>query len=417
MKKVCSRQYAVGSKKRKYAVKSYCLLLTAYCLLLTSYCFAGTIDTLTVKIEKERQELKEIEDKINRQKTKVLTVKREENSTLSKLNIVSRSFKIIEKELKIYDLKLSEVQGKKTEVEKRLKDMESAIDRQKKLLSNRLRTLYKEGNLSYIKVALSANDFTDFIQRMRYIEKIAEHDSVMIEDFFKKQKEMEEDRLVLLKSVEEIKTLRDMASQKREELIEEKKEKEELLGDIKGKRIVYEKVQLELEDSSHQLMSLIEALEKKKKDIAVMPPEKGAGDFAERKGILPWPVSGKIVSHFGKMKESRFNTYLFNNGIEIGSSQNVNIKTIYSGDIIFADWFKGYGKLIIVDHGNGYYSLYGHLDEIDAGVGEKVNAGDIIGKVGDTDSINGYTLYFEIRQKGKPEDPIAWLMPQRTANR
>jgi len=393
-----------------------CLLSSVLCLL-SSVSHAETIDTLTVKIEKERQELKEIEEKINRQKTKVLTVKKEENSILSKLNIVSRSFKIIEKELKVYDLKLSEIQDKKTEVEKRLKEMESAIDRQKKFLSSRLRTLYKEGNLSYIKVAFSANDFTDFIQRMRYIEKIAEHDSVMIEDFFKKQKEIEEDRLVLLKTEGEIKAVRDMASKKKEELIGEKKGKEELLGEIKGKRIVYEKVQLELEDSSHQLMALIESLEKKKKGIAVVPPEKGSGDFAERKGILPWPVSGKIVSNFGKTKELRFNTYIFNNGIEIGSSQNVDIKTIYSGDIIFADWFKGYGKLIIADHGNSYYSLYGHLDEIGVGVGERVNAGDVIGKVGDTDSINGYTLYFEIRQKGKPEDPIEWLMPQRIASK
>src|SRR3989338_2617796 len=184
MKKVCSRQYAVGRffKQSKYW---FLLLLTAYCLLPTDSS-AETIDTLTVKIEKERQELKEIEEKINRQKTKVLTVKKEENSILSKLNIVSSSFKIIEKELKVYDLKLSEIQDKKTEVEKRLKEMESAIDRQKKFLSSRLRTLYKEGNLSYIKVAFSGNEFTDFIQRMRYIEKIAEHDSVMIEDFFKK---------------------------------------------------------------------------------------------------------------------------------------------------------------------------------------------------------------------------------------
>jgi septal ring factor EnvC (AmiA/AmiB activator) len=390
-------------------------LFTVHCSLFTA--FAETIDTLTVKIEKEREELNEIEERISRQKTKVFTVKKEENSVLSKLNIVSRSFKIIEKELKVYDMKLAEIQGKKVEVEKRLKEMESAIDRQKKFLSGRLRTLYKEGNLSYIKVALSANDFTDFIQRMRYIEKIAEHDSVVIEDFLKNQKEMEENRLALLKSEEEIKGLKDMASKKREVLIDEKKEKERLLGEIKGKRIVYEKVQLELEDSSHQLMALIDALEKRKKDIAAMPPQKGLGDFAERKGILPWPVNGKIVSQFGKTKEERFNTYLFNNGIEIGSSQNVNIKTIYSGDIIFADWFKGYGKLIIVDHGNGYYSLYGHLDEIGVAVGDRVNSGDIIGKVGDTDSINGYTLYFEIRQKGKPEDPIAWLTPQKTAHK
>jgi septal ring factor EnvC (AmiA/AmiB activator) len=406
-------------RSRKYEVcrkTTYFLFLTSYFLLLTS-ASAGTVDELTSQLDNEREQLKEIEEKIDKQRLMVSVTKKNENSILSTLNMTNRSLKIIEKEIRVYELKLSEVQQKKMEIENRLKEIETMINRQKKFLSGRLRILYKEGNLSYIKVALLAEDITDFFQRMRYMKKIAEYDSKIIEDFFEKQKEMEGYNLSLIKSTEELLSLKDAADKKRGQMLREKKEKKKLLGKIKGKRAVYEQIQEELEDSSQQLMSLIETLEKKRKEAELRLPSKKAGDFIMLKGSLPWPISGNIVSNFGKIKEPRFNTYLFNNGIEIGSSAGINVKAIHSGDIIFADWFKGYGKLIIVDHGDGYYSLYGHLDEIGAAVGEKIQSGDIIGKVGDTDSINGYTLYFEIRQRGKPEDPMAWFAPQRITHK
>ncbi|MBI3812877.1 MAG: peptidoglycan DD-metalloendopeptidase family protein [Nitrospinae bacterium] len=400
-------------KNFQFSIFNFQFLLIAYCLLLTAYCFAGTVDELNKQIDKERGQLKEIGDKIDKQRLMVSVAKKNENSILSVLNMTNRSLKIIEKEIKVYELKLSEAQQKKMAIENRLKEIETMINRQKKFLSERLRILYKEGNLSYIKVALSATDLTDFFQRMRYMEKIAEYDSKIIKDFFEKQKEMEGYKLSLIKSTEELLSLKNAADKKKKQMLEEKKEKEKLLGKIKGKRAVYEQIQEELEDSSQQLMSLIETLEKKRREAEARLPSKKAGDFAVLKGSLPWPISGNIVSTFGKIKEPRFNTYLFNNGIEIGSSSGANVKAIHSGDIIFADWFKGYGKLIIIDHGDGYYSLYGHLDEIGAAVGEKIQSGDIIGKVGDTDSINGYTLYFEIRQRGKPEDPMAWFAPRK----
>jgi septal ring factor EnvC (AmiA/AmiB activator) len=385
--------------------------------LILPIAYADNIDKLTRQIEMEKRQLNEIEDKINKQKTKVSTVKKEEDSVLSKLNILNRSLKIAEKEFMVYGLELSEIQNRREGIETKEKESESKMNRQKRLLHDRLRALYKEGNLTYLKIALSANNFTDFIQKIKYMERIAEHDSKIVEIFFKEQKDLERYRLTLSKSEEEVRILKEEVSKKREKMKMEKKGKERLLSEIKEKRVVYERIKEELEDSSRQLMGLIEMLEKKRKEASTVLPPKGAGDFALKRGSLPWPITGNTIANFGKVREPKFNTYIFNNGIEIGSSPGIDVKTIYAGDIIFADWFRGYGKLIIIDHGEGYYSLYGHLDEIEIGIGERVKAGDIIGKVGDTDSINGYTLYFEIRQRGKPEDPLVWLMPYKTAHK
>jgi septal ring factor EnvC (AmiA/AmiB activator) len=408
--------YETGERRRdtKLKVFLFSLLFIVYCLI-PSVSYPETVAHLNAQIEMERKQLKEIEERIHKQKTKVAATKMKEDSILLRLNMINRSLKIIQNELKVYNLKLGENHDKMKEIEIKLKEIESVINKQKRFLSDRLKVLYKEGNLPYINLALSATDFTDFIQRTGYLKRIAEHDSAIIKDFFEKQKEIEGYKQVLLKSEDEIMDLKGKADQKKEQILNEKNEKEKFLREIKGKRVVYETIQEELEDSSYQLMALIESLEKKRREAHIASPPKGGGDFAVMKGSLPWPIKGSIVTHFGIAKESRFNTYLFNNGIEISSAPDVKIKTIYAGDIIFADWFKGYGKLIIIDHGEGYYSLYGHLDEIMVAIGEKVEGGDIIGKIGDTDSINGYTLYFEIRKIGKPEDPLAWLIPQKMA--
>jgi len=162
---------------------------------------------------------------------------------------------------------------------------------------------------------------------------------------------------------------------------------------------------------SSPLMTLLETLKKKEKVPYI--PQKGSTNFAGMRGKLPWPISGKIISPFGKIKNPKFNVYTFNNGIEIQTRPDLEVKAIHDGQVIFADWFEGYGKLVIVDNGGGYYSLYGHLDKIEAQIGKNVYSGNVLGYSGETGSINGYTLYFEIRKDGKPVNPLIWLNKNR----
>jgi len=131
-----------------------------------------------------------------------------------------------------------------------------------------------------------------------------------------------------------------------------------------------------------------------------------AGGFAKEKGKLAWPLIGRVLLKFGKKKSSD-SIVLTSKGIVIKAVKEQPVKTVFGGKVVFADWFKGYGKLIIVDHGNNYYTLYGHLKTIQAK--ERVYMGDIIGLAGSTGSLYGTSLYFEIRKKGKEENPLIWL--------
>ncbi|MGH7428631.1 MAG: murein hydrolase activator EnvC family protein, partial [Candidatus Methylomirabilaceae bacterium] len=147
-------------------------------------------------------------------------------------------------------------------------------------------------------------------------------------------------------------------------------------------------------------------------DPAPVPaPSKERGSFAARKGVLPWPTSGSLTASFGRQVHPRYGTVTFNRGIEINAPERQQIVAVADGSVLFADWFKGYGRLIILDHGEGYYTVYAHAAEIRVKVGDRVTRGQQIGLVGDTGSASGSQLYFEVRHRGRPQDPVAWLAP------
>jgi septal ring factor EnvC (AmiA/AmiB activator) len=132
-------------------------------------------------------------------------------------------------------------------------------------------------------------------------------------------------------------------------------------------------------------------------------------DLKQIKGRLNWPIKGKVISSFGKKKSTRFDTYIVDNGIEIRPSDSDKVKAVYSGDVLFADYYKGYGNLIIIQHSRDLHSLYGHCEKFLKKKGESVTAGDIIAIVGDTGSTLGKSLYFEIRNQLKSQNPLKWL--------
>jgi len=134
--------------------------------------------------------------------------------------------------------------------------------------------------------------------------------------------------------------------------------------------------------------------------------------FRSRKGHLPLPVAkGLVEVGFGKVVNPRFNTVTVQKGVDIGARQGDPVRAVAPGRVAHAGWFRGYGNLVIVDHGDGWHTLVAHLGSMKTAMGEEVEAGSLLGTVGDTGSLKGAYLYFEIREKGRPVDPSAWLAP------
>jgi septal ring factor EnvC (AmiA/AmiB activator) len=169
----------------------------------------------------------------------------------------------------------------------------------------------------------------------------------------------------------------------------------------------------ELTEAAKRLEAFIRELQAKQRRLAkVPPPAPGDGPragFGSLRGRLPWPADGRIVGGFGPQVHPRFGTKTFRNGVDIEAAEGTEVAAVYAGHVVYTGWFKGYGNLIILDHGNEYYTLYAHVADIHVKEGDDVRQAQHIGTVGDTGSLAGPRLYFEVRFQGKPQDPTEWL--------
>ena len=140
------------------------------------------------------------------------------------------------------------------------------------------------------------------------------------------------------------------------------------------------------------------------------PPEIPAGvGLGALRGKLDWPVKGDLISGFGKARHREVAEEIFHNGIDIAAPVGEEVKAVEKGTVVFADRFSGYGKMVIIDHGARYYTIYAHLSEILKKNGDVVKRGEVLGRAGDSDSLSGAKLYFEMRKDGRSIDPVPWF--------
>jgi septal ring factor EnvC (AmiA/AmiB activator) len=183
------------------------------------------------------------------------------------------------------------------------------------------------------------------------------------------------------------------------------KEKNELLKIISNRRIAAEREIRTLNESAKALQRLIDKINdagKKKRTVAVHSPVVRV----DRKKSFPWPVNGKVVVSFGKNKHPDLDTCVISNGIKIDAADFSQVKSVESGIVVFAEQFRSYGKIIIIDHGEANFGVYGLLDKIFVKAEQKVSRGAVIAELG---SGRNSVLYFEIRHNNIPDDPVLWL--------
>jgi murein DD-endopeptidase MepM/ murein hydrolase activator NlpD len=211
----------------------------------------------------------------------------------------------------------------------------------------------------------------------------------------------------------DLSALRTQVALERAEVDREAARRRVLLAKVQDQRAYHERMVGELSEAAKHLEAFIRELQAKSRRIARVPPPTGIEPpgvgFGTLRGRLPWPTEGRIVSAFGEQVHPRFGTRTFRNGIDIEASEGTEIVAVYAGHVVYSGWFKGYGNLIILDHGNDYYTLYAHVAEIRVTEGDGARQGQVIGTVGDTGSLAGPRLYFEVRYQGRPQDPAAWL--------
>lgn len=358
-------------------------------------------------IKQFRQEAENINRKIEKGKEDVLTFTRKEASIVSSLNDIDRTLDKARKHAKAIKSELSALEKKIEETNNMSLNFKKKIEINETYASRRLVALYKLNRLGTIHILASAESVYDLFQRKNKLELILDHDEKILLNLLNNKAELH--KLLTRLNAQKMEKLSLESDFKKQITLMSKKraQRSRLLDDIRGKRSLEMAAIGILKQAAANLDRTIKLINLKA--YSPQTKKKLPKSFTSLKGLLNMPVKGKIISFFGPYKNKKFNVVNFQSGIKIKTDRGEPVRAVCDGNILYASWFKGYGNMIIIDHGDNYYTVYAHAEELFASKGDKIETGQVVATVGDSGSMIGPNLHFEIRHHGNPMDPLKWF--------
>lgn len=356
-------------------------------------------------VSKFQERLAKISQQIEQLRLKIEEEEKKESTTLSRLERIGFNKGLIKKEISLYAIQLEKANRELSSLNKSIPELEAKLDEEKQSIEKILITTYKFGKFNFLQFMLQAENVGALISENKNLTLLAQYQGKIISNYMENLDQLETAEKELQTKKKEALRLINNAQKKRKELQAQERKNRDLITEIKKNKKLHLQTIEELKVRAQQLLILIEKLLKEEISfpINLIP-------LYEKKGKLPWPIEGKVTTEFGLQRHPQFKTTTMNNGIEISPRKNyVIVRAIHPGKVVYSDYFQGYGNLIIVDHGMSYYSLYGHCSDILVKKGDLVKAEHPIALVGDIGSLEGDSVYFEIRFKTKPLNPLQWL--------
>ncbi len=359
------------------------------------------LDQLKSEMNKLQQMLQQFRDERSKLRTDLQKSETDINSSQKKI-------KEIEQQLRQQQQELQKLQQQRQDLQQSKADQQQQIAKQ-------IRAAYELGQQNKIKALLNQEDPNKIGRAMAYY------------DYFNRARADQIDAYIEL--ISKLDLLQPQIEQKTQELTTSKQELDahhkELIGARSDRQRTLAQINTSIQDKSEQLrqrqrdrQALEQVLRKIERDAreretkqrnaiakSQIEPILSGQPFRELRGQLPWPASGKLANRFGALREGSDMRW---QGVNIDAREGEPVRAIHNGRVVFADWLRGSGLLIIVDHGNDYLSLYAHNQTLQKNVGDTVKGGDVIATVGDTGGEQHTGLYFEIRHKGAPSDPADW---------
>ncbi|MFQ5480165.1 MAG: murein hydrolase activator EnvC family protein [Thermodesulfobacteriota bacterium] len=382
--------------KRARVKKVFVVLVSALFILTALPAHGG-------KAARDSEKLADVKKKLGQERHKVRKILRKESSILLTINKLNKNIIKTGKEFTRLKSSKKNLLIKIKRADKKARSLERETGAMRAAIAERLRAMYKMRSGEILNMAFSpgANDPIDIARRHKYMTVITDYDSAMLAEFEAKLKAGmdEKKRLIDLKKGVDKATKRLISKKAEQKSL--KGDKVILLAEVRREKDRGLAILKELEEAARELSGLISRLDK--------DAGRSYSGFGAMKGRLMMPVSGAIKSRYGKVRHPKFKTITFNKGIIISAPAGRSVKSVYDGRVIYTGWLKGYGQLVILDHGGGFYTLFAYLDKVLKSRGEKVAKGEAVALVGETGPYAESGLYFEIRKKGVPQDPVKWL--------
>ena len=373
--------------KTRAAAASLALLV---CLSPASFALADETEELESQLEDLQKQAEKQQAETDRLSERIGTVSEQLRELSADVKEAETEYKAIASELEATELRIEENQELLEETERELADKVA-------LLRTRVRNVYMHGQVSYIDVLFGAKDFSDFLTRMDLFKRVIASDYDLVQTVQESKRVVEETRAALEKQRAEEERLTKDAEEKHMELLIKKHDKDKLLEMMEYDREVSQRAYDELIAASQEVERLIQASR-----YRYQFPGGGSG-------AMIWPLIGEITSEYGWRTHPIYGDARYHSGMDIGGDYGDPILAAAAGIVTYSGWISGYGYAVIIDHGGGISTLYGHNEALAVAEGQTVSQGQVIAYCGSTGNSTGPHCHFEVREGGEPVDPMGYL--------
>ena len=368
------------------------ILMSALCLFLSISMGAPAADNSEIKAHQKN----------------IAAIEKKELAVIDDLHDIDYTLNTKKKEVAALKSTISGIQKKIDLNAARSKELSAEIQKSKTYAARRIVALYKLNQLGKLNYLASADSMYQFFYRRTLLETVLEQDRKLLRRLTEITDALNRITNDLDRQKQELSLLKQDLTLQIDQMRAAKSKRTRLLKKIRGEKSLELAAIASLEHSAKALNKKIDRLQDES-----LPQKKEAGSqpelFSDVKGLLMMPVKGKIIHFYGTYTDTRFNLVNFRSGINIKADRGEPVHAVFRGTTLYASWFKGYGNMIIIDHGDHYYTVYAHAEELFKKKGDPVEVGEVIATVGDSGSIEDPGLHFEVRYHGKPVDPMHWI--------
>ena len=360
------------------------------------------------QVNEFKKKAQDIDREIEASEAKIRKFTQKEADIISTLNQVDLALNKSRKQITSLGREIAALDEKIADTARASEELKQKIKANEQYMAKRMVALYKLNWLGKFQLMASATSLNELLQRKTAIARILAYDEKVMSQIMDNRRSLEIMRSQLHAQRDEKRRRAERYQQEIDRMAAERTKRSKLLAYVRKEMSAQ---QASVESLKQAALELDEKIQNLGVGVTGTAADEYFEDkpFQAYKGLLKMPVKGKIVSLFGKFKNTRYDVLNFRSGIEIETERGEPIHSVYRGKILYADWFKGYGNMIIIDHGNSYYTVYAHIEEVFKTAGDVVESGEVMATVGDTGSMTGPKLYFEVRHHGKPLDPMQWL--------
>lgn len=379
--------------------------------LSVAYAEDADISAFDREIRSRSGALDSIRNELERGRAKLKVLQKEEGNYLERLEQIEKNISASRTYLNVMEQRIDSVGQVIVALQDSLVTAEKLLEKRQTAMKKRLRQAYMSGSPHPLLLILNSRSPMDFIHRTRYIEELNRYDRELVKEITEAREKVDRSRKEREQEKERLAKLLEVKQEEQQAFLKEESLRRTMLESVRSKKKVFTAMIAELEAAQRELNTIIRQLEQKRKKAEKKKQQQKSSvlAFDKKKGKLPWPVKGPILAKYGKVVHPVYQTVTMNNGLDIGAKMGSPVSCVASGSVIYVGWMRGLGRLVIVDHSSGYITIYAHLEKINVDLDQEVNLGTVLGHVGDSGSLGGEKLHFEIRKSTSSLNPMEWL--------